>query len=218
LTAARSARFGLTVLAATASLLAGCNRETLDAAPDVELTRFEGKWYEIAHFARSTQYQCTGTTATYTRRSDGKFTFLHECTLTDGRYRGATALATVRDLGSPAKMEVDFGGFVGDYWIIDVASDYRYAVVGHPSRDYLWVLSRTPTIASNDLDLVLAHAREKNFDTGRLEYTPAGREPEGTPAPEPAYGCSASPRGRGGALALLVAIAMAVGLLVRRRR
>ena len=197
--------------------LASCNRETLDVAPDVDLDRFQGKWHEIAHFSRATQNECTGTTATYTRHSDGKLALVHECTLTSGLYHGATAVARVRDPKAPAKMEVDFGGHVGDYWIIEVGADYRYAVGGHPSRDYLWILSRTSAMDPNDLELALAHAKEKSFDTNRLEYTPKGPDPQGTPAEPVTYGCSAAPvskdsgSGCGSAVLLL-------GLLVWSRR
>lgn len=170
-----------------------CNRETLDVAPEVDLDRFQGRWYEVAHLARSTQSDCTGTTATYTLRSDGKLAFVHECTLASGAYHGATAIAEVRDRKTPAKLEVDFGGHVGDYWIVEVGPDYRYAVVGHPSRDYLWILSRTPSMDGQDLDSALAHAKDKSFDTNRLEYTPKGPEPQGTPEPPVTYGCGATP-------------------------
>mgnify|MGYP000087239016 CR=1 FL=1 len=49
--------------------------------------------------------------------------------------------------GSPAKLEVQFfWPFHGDYWIIELDPDYRYAAVRHPSRDYLWILARTPAL------------------------------------------------------------------------
>jgi apolipoprotein D and lipocalin family protein len=204
-------------LAALAALLLlpGC-REDLDVVPDVDLQRFEGRWHEVAHFARATQKDCSGTVATYTRRADGKLDFVHECTLADGTYHGKTAIAAVRDPRTPAKLAVDFGAYVGDYWIIDLAPDYRYAVVGHPSRDYLWILSRTPALAPADLEAAIAHAEEKGFETKRLELTrAAAHEPQGTPAPAATYGCAASadPGSAGGSLALLCA-----GLLVAARR
>ena len=87
--------------------IVACNRENLVVTPNVDLDRFQGKWHEIAHLARSTQNDCTGTTATYTRESDGKPSFVHECTLKGGRYHGATAVAEVPDPKTPGEMEVD---------------------------------------------------------------------------------------------------------------
>lgn len=154
------------------SVASGCDSPPpLETAPDVDLARFEGSWFEVAHLPRPTQASCTGTTATYTARGKGQYTFVHACTLENGDFRKIAAQAQVKDSASPAKLEVDFGGFFGDYWILDVAPDYRYAVVGHPSRAYLWILSRTPTLSEADRAAVIAKASSLKFDTSKLEYT-----------------------------------------------
>lgn len=198
-----------------------CDREHLDVAPEVDLAQFQGKWHEIAHIPRPSQNDCSGTTATYTMQGDGKLKFVHECTLPNGGYFGSTANAKVSSEGTPAKLEVDFGGYIGEYWILEVAADYRYAVVGHPSRDYLWVLSRTKAMDPKDLEVALDHARQQKFDTRRLQYTPDGPDPQGTPAPAARYGCATSALGSSvsGQTALSVFAAFGVlGLLVMRRR
>jgi len=206
------------VMALSASVLA-CDRERLDVAPEVDLKQFQGKWHEIAHLPRPAQNDCSGTTATYTMQDDGKLTFVHECTLANGGYHGSTSIAKVANAGTPAKLEVDFGGYVGEYWILEVGPDYRYAVVGHPSREYLWVLSRSKTIDPKDLEVALDHVRRQNFDTERLQYTPVGPDPSGTPAPAARYGCSAfgigATRGRVGFGAVA---GLGVLALLRRRR
>lgn len=199
--------------AAMFGVLVACNRAPLDTAPNVDLAQFQGKWYEVAHLPRPTQKDCVGTTATYTMQQDGQLAFVHECTLTDGTYHGATALARVSDAHDPSKMQVDFGGVWGDYWILEVAPDYRYAVVGHPSRDYLWILSRSPKMDPNDLSAVIDHAHAKDFDTSKLEYTQQGADPVGTPAPASDYGCSSSAAGGNAFVGLAIA-----GLLAMRRR
>ncbi len=201
------------VLAAALFLALACNRAPLDTAPNVDLNQFQGKWYEVAHLPRPTQKDCIGTTATYTMQQNGQLSFTHECTLTDGTYHGATAIAKVTDAHDPARMQVDFGGVMGDYWILEVAPDYRYAVVGHPSRDYLWILSRSPTMEPADLQAVVDHAHAKDFDTSKLEYTRQGPDPKGNPAPASTYGCSASGAGTGSFFGLGI-----VGLLAARRR
>lgn len=201
--------------------MTGCERERLDVAQGVDLDRFQGKWHEIGHIPRPAQSDCTGTTATYTKQGNGTFSFVHECTLTNGGYHGSTATAKMTDAAEPAKLEVDFGGYVGEYWILEVASDYRYAVVGHPSREYLWILSRTRQMDALDMEAALRRARQQNFDTNRLEYTPQGPEPQGTPAPAPSYGCALGagtpPSPYGSSLLLVAALAM-LGWRSRVRR
>lgn len=208
----------LASIAVTASALVACGNDDLDVAPDVDLDRFQGTWHEIAHLPRPSQKDCSATLATYTRQGDGQVSVVHECTLGDGQYFGKTAIAKVRDPEAPAKLAIDFGGgHVGDYWILEVAPDYRYAVVGHPSRNYLWVLSRSEAMDPSDLTAALEHAKESGFDTRRLEFTPKGPAPKGTPAPAVTYGCSLGVTSRASAPFALGAAAI-VGILVRRRR
>ena len=64
----------------------------------------------------------------------------------DGPEKSAHGRARVVDRATNARLEVSFfRPFWGDYWIIDLADDYSYAVVGHPGRDYLWILARKPS-------------------------------------------------------------------------
>jgi apolipoprotein D and lipocalin family protein len=156
--------------------LAGCSQQPLDTAPNVDLSRFQGKWYEIAKLPRLTQANCTGTTAFYTLR-DGGIDLTSEChldTLT-GTLRSMSARAVVADGGDPAKLSLNVAGFWGDYFILEVGEHYEYAMVGVPSRDYLWILSRTPQLDKGRLDALVASAQAKRFDTSRLEYTVQGQ-------------------------------------------
>ena len=152
-------------------MTAGCYGP-LDTVPYVDTTQLEGTWFEIGHLPRSTQEGCAGTTATYTPAENGRLAVLHQCTLPNGQQLKSQATLYVIDQTTNAKMGIDLGGFIGDYWITDVASDYRYVVVGHPSRDYLWILSRDKHMAQSDLDAVLARAKSEQFDVSKLEYTP----------------------------------------------
>jgi apolipoprotein D and lipocalin family protein len=154
--------------------LSGCNQAPLDVAPSVDLQRFQGQWYEIAKLPRAAQADCAGTTANYQLRSDRELVVTNQCRLgsLNGNVRKVLASAKVTNPAVPAKLSVDFGGFYGDYWIIDLDQDeYKYAVVGHPTRQYLWILSRTPSLDGDKLAPILDRATQKGFDVSRLEYT-----------------------------------------------
>ena len=166
----RAPKLGALVLSAAAA----CQYAPLDVVDGVDLQRFQGRWYEIARLPRATQIDCAGTTASYKLTSERDLVVTNECSVggLNGVRRWVKASAKVTNAAVPAKLSVDFGGFFGDYWIIDLDRDgYQYAVVGHPTRQYLWILSRNPTLDPPTLTPILERAAQKGFDTGRLEYT-----------------------------------------------
>jgi len=146
----------------------------LETVPSVDLDRYVGTWYEIASFPQRFQKGCTGTTATYSIREDGSIEVVNRCARDslDGRITVARGRARVVDRSTNAKLKVSFfWPFWGDYWIIDLGRDYEYAVVGHPNRKYLWILSRTPTMEAAVYDGILERLRAQGYDTSRLSRT-----------------------------------------------
>jgi apolipoprotein D and lipocalin family protein len=164
-------------LAFLATLLA-CQtaNQTLNVVNEVDLDRYVGRWYEIASFPQRFQRGCVATTANYTLRDDGRIRIENECRdgSFDGDLRRVEGVAWVTDPNETrAKLKVQFfWPFRGDYWVIELDPDYRYAVVGHPSRDYLWILARTPTIDPADYETLLALIEAQGYDLGRLNETP----------------------------------------------
>lgn len=148
--------------------------------PRVDLERYAGRWYEIARFPNRFQDDCTGgVRATYTRRRDGRIDVLNECTTAKGA-KSAAGIARVVDTATNAKLKVRFApawlswlpAVWGDYWVIGLADDYSWAVVGDPSREYLWVLSRTPRMEDARYEEAVGRATANGFDTSKLRRTP----------------------------------------------
>lgn len=158
-----------------AAVLSGCydGAPPPDVAPVVDLERFQGKWYEVAKLPRLTETECTGTVSTYRIRSDGDLDMNSEChaRALDGALKTMTAKLKVPDRSAPAKLALGISGFYGDYWILELGDDYEYAVIGHPSREYLWILSRTPTLAPETMTGILRRAKAQQFAVERVEYT-----------------------------------------------
>jgi apolipoprotein D and lipocalin family protein len=147
---------------------------TLETVPHVDLDRYIGTWFEIASFPQSFQRSCTATTANYTIRPDGDIEVLNRCRKgsLDGKEDSAKGRARIVDRTTNAKLEVSFfRPFWGDYWIIDLGSNYEYAVVGHPSRDYLWILSRTPSMDASVYQAILAKLKAQGYEVERLNRT-----------------------------------------------
>jgi apolipoprotein D and lipocalin family protein len=158
------------------SLLAASSEKLppLQTVSHVDLNRYMGKWYEIASFPQWFQKNCVASSANYSLRSDGKVDVLNQCRdkKLDGKLREAKGKAKVADRETNAKLKVSFfWPFSGDYWIIDLGANYEYAVVGHPKRKYLWILSRTPHMEQSVYDKILDRLRQQHYDVTRLRKT-----------------------------------------------
>jgi len=166
----------------TPAVQAGAARKPapLRTVAHVDVERYTGTWYEIASYPQRFQKGCTATAAVYTLRKDGTITVLNRCNRDslDGRETIARGRARVVDRESNAKLKVTFfWPFWGDYWIIDLDPAYRYAVVGHPSRKYLWILSRARAMDPLVYSGILERLTAQGYDVSKLRGTLQPREP-----------------------------------------
>jgi apolipoprotein D and lipocalin family protein len=148
----------------------------------VDLARYAGRWYEIARLPNRFQTQCASdVAATYALRADGRVSVVNECRRRDGQATRVEGVARRADAKGPAsRLKVRFAPaflsflpFVwGDYWIVELDRDYRHAVVGDPSRKYLWILSRSPEMDDATYASLASAAGRLGFDTTRLARTP----------------------------------------------
>ncbi len=148
--------------------------QTLQTVPQVDLTKYAGKWYEIASYPQRFQKGCHCTTAEYTLSDKGYVIVENRCNKdsVNGKESYIKGKAFVEAGSGNAKLKVQFfWPFKGKYWIIDLADDYSYAVVSHPDKDYLWILSRTPKMEKSIYDQILLRLKEKGFDLTKLQKT-----------------------------------------------
>ncbi|MEM8788080.1 MAG: lipocalin family protein [Pseudomonadota bacterium] len=175
------ARPGRGVLVAALCLLAACGlngnyRDTavpMESVSRLDTAAYAGLWYEIARFPNRFERDCTGVTAEYTLREDGRIGVKNSCRkgALDGPLEVAEGSARV---AAPGQLKVKFAEwlpFEGDYWVLDVTEDYDVAVIGVPSGDFGWILARTPTLEADDLAAALSVLRDAGYDTDRLTYT-----------------------------------------------
>jgi apolipoprotein D and lipocalin family protein len=145
----------------------------LETVPYVDLQRYTGTWYEIARYPNRFQRSCDrDTTANYTLRPDGKITVVNACRTGEGKLKRAKGTAKVADRSSNAKLKVTFfWPFYGNYWIIDLDPEYQYAVVGEPSRKYLWILSRSPVMDVAQYERITQKIVSAGYDPSKLIRT-----------------------------------------------
>ena len=163
----------LTMLLFWVAVAAGAEAP-LSVVQEVDLDRYLGKWFEIASYPAWFARNCTGVTAEYSLREGGGIKVVNRCYKgsLDGPLKEARGRAKVVDPETNAKLKVSFfGPFWGNYWIVDLDPEYRWAVVGEPKRKYLWILSRTPSLDQDTLDGILSRLPGKSYDADRLQWT-----------------------------------------------
>ena len=166
---------------AVAALLA-CSMFSVQAAapvtsvPHLDISRYAGQWHEIAHLPMAFQKQCVGDiTARYSLDAPGKIGVLNACRTKDGSIDQAQGVARPVE-GHPARLEVRFAPewlswlpwAWADYWVIALDPDYQWAMVGEPGRDYLWILSREPSMERAQFEQLKARAEAMGYDLSPL--------------------------------------------------
>jgi apolipoprotein D and lipocalin family protein len=152
--------------------LFGCSADPpLETVREVDLKKYAGLWYEIASIPVKQQKGCSCTTAQYSLNDDGDIVVTHRCRKGDG-WDQAEGKAFVVEGSNNAKLRVQFfWPFRGDYWIIDLDPAYQYAVVGMPSRKYMWILSRTPVMDEALVNSLLEKCAVRGYDISRVQRT-----------------------------------------------
>lgn len=173
----------LGLLGASATLLAAdrnARPSPVTPIPSLDVPRYMGAWYEIAKYPNRFQKNCAGnTTAHYSLQPDKTVQVINRCRRADGSID--EAVGTARQLGGPTSptLKVRFAprwlSFLplvwGDYWVIDLDPDYQLAAVSEPTREYLWILARTPTVSRQAYGALLDRLERQGFDPGKLEMT-----------------------------------------------
>lgn len=177
---------GLAIVVATSVLSPWCaaadgsQREALATIASIDITRYMGRWYEVAKFPNWFQRRCVSDTrAEYQIAAAGAVKVLNRCRNGSGEFDEASGMARqIGDATSPrlkVRFAPDWLSFLpfvwGDYWVIDLDANYHLVAVSEPKREYLWILSRTPQPDAQQYAALLDRLRAKGLDVGRLEST-----------------------------------------------
>ena len=148
--------------------------QELETVTYVDINKYSGKWFEIASFPQIFQKGCHCTTAEYTMTNKGYIEVFNQCNRDsiNGKTTSIKGKAFVEKNSGNAKLKVQFfWPFRAKYWIIDLGEKYEYAVVGHPNRKYLWILSRKPSIDVAEYENILKRIKQKGFNISLLKKT-----------------------------------------------
>lgn len=163
--------------AASIFILAACakgpvgNENVPEPVKAVDLDRYLGLWYEIGRYENRFEKGCEAVTAEYKKREDGLIQVINTCRhdSVDGEVEIAEGRAKVVEGSDNAKLKVSFFGpfYLGNYWVLDHAEDYRWSIVGEPSGRYLWILARAP-LTGDEKTFLWQRAKELGYDINLL--------------------------------------------------
>lgn len=175
----------MVVLIGLLTSISGCSSSTanpassdaLTAVAAVDFSRYMGTWLEIAKYPNRFQKQCVAdTSAIYSLQIDGTVKVVNRCRRADGEMD--EAVGNARQVG-PAKLKVRFApawlswlpAVWGNYWIIDIDEGYQLVAVSEPTREYLWILARTPAVDPAAYQALLKRLEIRGFELSKLEIS-----------------------------------------------
>ena len=149
----------------------------LPTVKEVDLEKYAGTWYEIARLPNSFERGLSSVTATYNLKNNGKIQVINRGYKDSTRkWKEIKGRARQPDASYPGRLKVTFfWPFAGDYYIIELDQDYKYALVGAPSSDFLWILAREPKLEKDTYKSLIEKARKLGFPVDQMEMVDQGK-------------------------------------------
>ena len=167
----------LTIVGMT--LLAGCQtapaKPPIRTVPQVDLQRFMGDWYVVAHRPTVVEKAVFNAVESYSLNSDGTIgtTYKFNQGALDGKVKKYSMRGIVVNTATNAEWAMQFAGPVkADYKIVYLDDNYQEAIIGRDQRDYVWILTRSPNISPTDFDALLSRVRNMGYDINQLRQIP----------------------------------------------
>ena len=144
------------------------------AVPTLDANRFMGTWYEIERYPVKPENHCLSDAAVLYALGDKKDSFLvvTSCTVKNGNSDSWNAKGKFSNTGDGKLKLRHLLIFYKKYWVLSLAPDYSWALVGSPSHHTLWILSRTTTLPANTLAQIEATATAQGFNISKLKPMP----------------------------------------------
>ena len=167
--------FSISTIAATL-LISSCSHHAPMATVDhVDLDRFMGDWYVVANIPTFLEKTAHNAVESYRRNSDGSIatTFSFRDGSFDGELKKYKPTGFITDSSTNATWGMRFVWPIkADYRIVYLDEDYTKTVIGRLARDYVWVMSRSPTLTESEFDKLVKFVAGIGYDTSKLKRVP----------------------------------------------
>lgn len=166
--------FKTLTLICTVLLFTACSSKNppLQTVQKVDINRYLGTWYEIARYEHFFEKDCKNVSANYSMLDEQTIKVINRCTnmLTNEKKEAIGRAYATDETNSKLKVSF-FRPFYGDYWVMILDENYDYVVVGTPSKEYLWILSRKPILDEKIKNEILQKLPTLGFDASKLIWT-----------------------------------------------
>jgi apolipoprotein D and lipocalin family protein len=165
------------LIASACLLLGGCAHSPPTIAPvkDVDLERFMGHWYVIAHIPSRPERNAFNAVESYALQPDGRIQ-------TTFQYRNGSFDAPLKAMHPHGFVEPGSGNAVwgmqfiwpirAEYIIAGLDGGYSQTIIARNARDYAWIMARTPTIPEADYEAAVARLQALGYAVGKLRRVP----------------------------------------------
>lgn len=147
------------------------NKETVQT---IDLHRCMGKWFEIARFDHRFEHNLVGSTIEYSLLPNGDIEVINSgyWGSFSGSFRSARGIAKITNPSKPGKLKICFFlRFYAEYNIMEIDEiDYKYALIGSETSDYLWLISRTPKLSQDTIHYLVTKAKQRGYDISMLKW------------------------------------------------
>ncbi|HSV95955.1 MAG TPA: lipocalin family protein [Spirochaetota bacterium] len=165
----------MVILAGSVLFLSCSSAPTIETVEKVDINRFMGKWYVFSNIPTFIEKGAHNAVESYRLEKDGSIatTFTFHKGGFDGPMKTYKPRGFIRDPQSNAIWGMQFIWPVkAEYLIIYLNNDYTRTVIGRSKRDYVWIMSRTPTIPEDEYDSILEYLRKVGYDVSRIQKVP----------------------------------------------
>ncbi len=157
---------------------------TIPPVANVDLQRFMGDWYVIAHIPSLPEREAFNAIESYRVDDEGRI-------LTTFQFRKGSFDAPLKTMEPVGRVVPGTNNAVWDmqfmwpiqaeYVIVDLAPDYSRTIVGRSKRDYVWLMARQPSLPAPELAAAIEKIRALGYDTGKLRMVPQSAAGNATP-------------------------------------